>query len=215
MKIFLGFLIFFLTFGGLVLLFAATGLFYSATVVLSILMSVALAVYILPYISLNNEIKSSRLFYFVAAIALAVSLATCYFATPTVFGGRDQGSIAAAAIELCQNHNFTVVSPVAHDLFDKYGAGRALNFPGFDYTGNGNLISRFPVGFTSYLAAYYNLFGLKGIQYAKFIPLFLFLVIFWRILREFFDSKVSFLGLLIAASFFTFFLLSKFTLTEI
>ncbi|MDD3486849.1 MAG: hypothetical protein PHF35_00500 [Candidatus Moranbacteria bacterium] len=147
-------------------------------------------------------------------ISLLVSLATCRFATPNVFGGRDQGSIATAAIYLSENHQLTVDLPVAHDLFQKYGPGKALNFPGFDYQKDGTLVSRFPVGYTSYLAAYYDLFGLKGLQYANLLPLFLFLVVFWLILDQFFDASVSFFGFLLAASFFPFLWFAKFSLTE-
>jgi len=210
MKIFLRILVFFLTFSWLVLLFSAIGLFYTGTIVLSIIVSLALALRLslgkFPGLSLSKSI---------IIISILVSFATCYFATPTVFGGRDQGSIATAAISLSKNHSLKIQSPIAHDLFQKYGPGKALNFPGFDYEKNGSLVSRFPVGWTAYLAAAYNLAGLKGIQYANFIPLFLFLIIFWLILAEFFDKKISFLGFLLAATFFPFLWFAKYSLTEI
>jgi hypothetical protein len=206
--------VFFLACGWLVLLLAATGLFYFGAVVLSIIVSAILAWLILPRISQNIDLKTDKIFYLVILISLLVSLAACHFATPTVFGGRDQGSIGTAAIYLSQNHNLKVNLPVAHDLFQKYGPGKALNFPGFDYAKDGRLFSRFPLGFTSYLAASYNLFGLKGIQYANFVPLFFFLVLNWLILKEFFDDKVSMLGFLLAASFFPFLWFAKYALTE-
>jgi hypothetical protein len=214
MKIFIGFLVFFLAFGWLVLLLAATGLFYFATVVLSILASAVLSWRILPEISQNMDAKTGKIFWLVILISLAISLAACHFATPTVFGGRDQGSIGTAAIYLTQNHNLKIDLPIAHDLFQKYGAGKALNFPGFDFAKDGRLFSRFPLGFTAYLASAYDLFGLKGIQYANFIFLFFFLVIFWLILKEFFDEKVSLLGFLLAATFFPFLWFAKYALTE-
>jgi hypothetical protein len=214
MKVFLGFLVFFLSFGWLVLLLAASGLFYFPAVVLSILASVVLTWQILPNISQDINKKTGKMFIFAAIFSLFVSLANCHFATPTVFGGRDQGSIGTAAISLSQNHNLKVDLPVAHDLFQKYGSGKALNFPGFDYAKDGSLFSRFPLGFTAYLASAYDLAGLKGIQYANFVPLFFFLIIFWLILKEFFDQKVSFLGFLLAATFFPFLWFAKYTLTE-
>ncbi len=229
MKLFLGVLIFFLVFGWLVLFFSVVGLFYTGIVILSILISFISALLFSCKIPFNPPFLKGEIsaqlspfykggvggrFFFVILISFAVSFTTCYFAAPTVFGGRDQGSIAAAAIELSKNHNLKINNPVAQDLFQKYGPGRALNFPGFDYTKNGNLISRFPLGYTSYLASAYDLFGLKGIQYANFIPLFLFLIIFWLILKEFFNDKISLLGFLIAASFFPFLWFAKYTLTE-
>jgi len=214
MKIFLGILIFFLAFGWLVLLLAATGLFYTATVVLSII----IGLFVFLRFSLKNSVSAEnpgKTFFPVIFVALVVSFFTCHFATPTVFGGRDQGAIATAAIELSQNHSLKIENQAAHDLFQKYGLGRALNFPGFDYTKNGDLISRFPIGYTAFLASYFDLFGLKGIQYANFVPLFLFLVIFWLILRQFFDEKIAFLGYLAAATFFPFQWFAKYALTEI
>ena len=163
--------------------------------------------------SVRND-KNSKLFYFIVLISLLASFATCYFATPTIFGGRDQGSIGTSAIYLSQNHSLKISSPIAKDLFKKYGPGKALNFPGFDYAKDGSLFSRFPAGYTVYLASAYTLFGLKGIQYANFIPLFFFLIIFWLILKEVFDEKISFLGFLLAATFFPFLWFAKYALTE-
>ena len=214
MKVFLGVLVFFLAFGWLVLLLAATGLFYFGAVILSIIASAILAWLFLPRISQNIDLKTGKIFYLVILISLLASLAVCHFATPTVFGGRDQGSIGTAAIYLAQNHDLKVNLPIAHDLFQKYGPGKALNFPGFDYAKDGSLFSRFPVGFTAYLAGAYDLFGLKGIQYANFVPLFFFLVVFWLILKEFFDDKVSMLGFFLAATFFPFLWFTKYALTE-
>jgi len=214
MKTFLGALLFFLAFGWLVLLLAAIGLLYFAAVVLSILAAIVLTWLFLPSISQNIDKKTGKTFWLVILISLFASLAACYFATPTVFGGRDQGSIGTAAIYLSQNHSLEIDIPVAHDLFQKYGPGKSLNFPGFDYASDGSLFSRFPPGFTAYLAGTYELFGLKGIQYANFVPLFFFLAIFWLILKEFFDEKISFLGFLLAGTFFPFLWFSKYALTE-
>lgn len=214
MKIFLGILIFFLAFGWLALLFSAFGLLYAGTIALSILASLVLTFLYFPKISQNIDLKAGKVFYPVVLISLLASFATCYFATPTVFGGRDQGSIGTSAIYLSQNHSLKIQNPIAQDLFKKYGAGKALNFPGFDYAKDGSLFSRFPAGYTAYLASAYNLFGLKGIQYANFIPLFLFLVLSWLILKEVFDEKITFLGFLLTATFFPFLWFAKYALTE-
>lgn len=148
-------------------------------------------------------------------MAFAASFATCYFSTPTVFGGRDQGAIATAAINLAKYKSFTFSAPASTDLFQKYGPGKALNYPGFDYTKEGKLITRFPKTYIAYLAAFYAVLGLKGLQYANFIPLALFLILFWLTLRRFFPEKISFIGFLLAATFFPFLWFAKYTLTEI
>lgn len=215
MKIFLGILVFFLTFGWLVTLVSAVGLFYTGTALVSIIVSLLLTMLFLPKISQNNTLRSDKLFYLVIVISFLISFFVCHFATPTVFGGRDQGSIATAAISLSKDHSLIIQNPLAQDLIKKYGPGKALNFPGFDYSRNGTLISRFPAGYTAYLASAYNLADLKGIQYANFIPLFLFLIIFWLILKVFFDKKITLLGFLLAATFFPFLWFAKYTLTEI
>ena len=151
----------------------------------------------------------------VIIISLITSLTACYFAAPTVFGGRDQGAIAIAAINLTKFKSFTFSTPVSKDLFQKYGSGKALNFPGFDYTKDGRLASRFPKAYIVYLAGCYSLFGLKGIQFVNFVPLFLFFTLFWLTLRQFFPEKISFLGFLTATTFFPFLWFAKYTLTEI
>jgi len=159
--------------------------------------------------------KKTLLSTVVIIISLAASFATCYFATPTVFGGRDQGAIATAMIDLVKYKSFSFSTPISHDLFQKYGPGKALNYPGFDYTRDGQLTSRFPKAYITYLAFFYRLFGLPGIQYANFVPLFLFLFLFWLTLRHFFSDSISFLGFLLAVTFFPFLWFAKFSLTEI
>lgn len=157
----------------------------------------------------------NKIFFAVIILSLLVSFATCYFTTPTVFGGRDQGAIATAAIDLAKFKSFTFSTPISHSLFSRYGAGKALNYPGFDYTKGGKLISRFPKAYIVYLAIFYGLFGLAGIQYANFIPLVLFLILFWLSLRYFFPETLAFFGFLTALTFFPFLWFAKYTLTEI
>jgi len=164
---------------------------------------------IIKYKLQNTEI------FFVLFLSFFISFITCYFATPTIFGGRDQGSIATAAIELVKNKSFSFSAPLSEDLFQKYGPGKALNYPGFNYTREGELITRFPKAYIAYLAIFYAILGLKGLQYANFLPLGLFLFLFWLTLRRFFSEKISFLGFLVAATFFPFLWFAKYTLTEI
>jgi hypothetical protein len=213
-KTFLALVLFFLVFGWLALFLAAMRVFYFETAALSIVASAIFALFTGKFLHIDDKENSRLLWLIVPVIALAVSFITCYFATPTIFGGRDQGAISTAAIYLSQNHQMKFATPVSQDLFQKYGPGKALNYPGFDYTKDGKLLSRFPVGYTSYLASAYNLFGLKGIQFANAIPLFLFLVLFWLTLSEFFSKNISFFGFLLAASFFPFLWFAKYTLTE-
>jgi hypothetical protein len=212
--IFFRIIVFFLALGWLVLLLSAIGILYRETVLLSIIIGLSISLYIKQNKRIGGAKHFGKTSIIVFLIALGTSFSTCYYAAPTVFGGRDQGSIATAAIYFSENHGRKIENPIAQNLFQKYGPGKALNYPGFDYEKDGKLVSRFPIGYTAYLASVYSFFGLEGIQYANLIPLLLFLFFFWLTLHEFFSEKVSFLGFLLAATFFPFLWFAKYTLTE-
>ena len=85
-----------------------------------------------------------------AAIA-ALGILLSIYTTPTIFGGRDEGSFANAAILLAQNHSLSDSSTVVQEFFEVYGPGKALNFPGFFYSTSGALKSQFLPGYTSWI----------------------------------------------------------------
>jgi len=95
-----------------------------------------------------------------ALFALVIMLRT----EPSVFSGRDQGSIALAAWNLAEYHELAFRTPAGDAFFNIYGPGRALNFPGFTYTEAGALITQFPIGYTSYLALFVSWFGIYGLS---------------------------------------------------
>lgn len=86
---------------------------------------------------------------------------------PTVLTGRDQGSIATAAILLADHGTLTHHTPASDAFFGFYGPGKALNFPGFFYAEDGALVSQFPLPYTVWLASGYIMAGLGGLVAAN------------------------------------------------
>ncbi len=152
----------------------------------------------------------------IVAILASVALASLvgYLTEPTVFSGRDQGSISTAAIELA-NHRNTAFSTKASDaFFGIYGAGQALDFPGFFYRTDGRLTTQFPLGSIAWLGGFFSLFGLAGLNVANGILLALSLLSIFFLIRYFQGDAFAFLGLGLAGTSFLPTWFAKFTLSE-
>lgn len=156
---------------------------------------------------------SRELAIFSSAILVFVILAS-FFATPTIFSGRDQGSISEASIRLSQNHKLEFSTPASSEFFKIYGGGKALNFPGFYYAPAGQLTTQFPLAYISWLAVFYSFFGLAGLVIANAILLFIFLISFYLLARNFVKKKLAYILLVLAATSFPVFWFFKFTLSE-
>ncbi|TAK96915.1 hypothetical protein EPO05_00615 [Patescibacteria group bacterium] len=146
--------------------------------------------------------------------AMLLSLLIGYYSVPTIFTGRDQGSIAEAAIRLAENHRLEFSAPLGDQLFKIYGPGRALNFPGFYYTPEGQLITQFPLPYIAWLALFYTLFGLSGFAVANGILVTIFVVAFTLLFRLLSSGQKAQLFLLFVLSSFPLMWFAKFTLTE-
>lgn len=158
--------------------------------------------------------KISREF---AAVSLAILIfvgSASFFATPTIFSGRDQGSFSEAAIRLSQNHRLEFSTPASQEFFKIYGPGKALNFPGFHYTPEGQLATQFPLVYISWLAIFYSFFGLAGFIIANAVLLFIFLSSLYLLSRHLMKEKFSYALLVLAATSFPIFWFFKFTLSE-
>ncbi len=119
----------------------------------------------------------------VAVFVIVVTLWTL-FSTPTVFTGRDQGSLANAAIMLADTHALTTHTPVSDAFFRYYGDGKALNFPGFFYTHDGALMTQFPIPYIAWIAVFYSVFGLFGFTIANGVLFLLFGLSFTLLLKD-------------------------------
>jgi len=149
-----------------------------------------------------------------STIFLLIVILFSFFSTPTVFSGRDQGAISEAAIRLSQNHTFEFSTPVSTEFFKIYGPGRALNFPGFYYTDQGDLTTQFPLVYIVWLALFYSLFGISGFIVANAILLCIFFFSFYLLIRLFLNAQSAIPTFLFTATAFIFMWFSKFTLSE-
>ena len=143
-------------------------------------------------------------------------------ATPTIFGGRDEGSYSATAILLTQQHQLEFSNQLINQFFKIYGPGKALNFPGFDYNSRGQLVSQFLPGYPAWLAVWYSWGGLTGLKLANLLPFVTFLFSLFLIASRLtalrspsLRSFSSWVVLLVLASAFPLIFFIKFSLSEI
>lgn len=134
--------------------------------------------------------------------------------TPSVFTGRDQGSIAEAAWRLVENHELYWSNDASRAFFDIYGPGTALNFPGFAYTEAGSLITQFPLGYTAWLAGFVGWLGLAGYPVANTLLFLLAAWTFFELTHLFARNTTALVGtLLFSLSFLPIWML-HYTLSE-
>ncbi|MCX6765914.1 MAG: hypothetical protein NT136_03060 [Candidatus Moranbacteria bacterium] len=246
-RIFIIFALFWVFLGWLGFILALAGFFYIGLIIAYFILAIPVSVYYFvkkPGFRMPKEIVGVSLFIFMAVTIFS------FFATPTIFSGRDQGAISEAAVRLAQNHRLEFSTPASSEFFKIYPApkykfancinnwnkdrgnknfleskiasiwcgasasGKALNFPGFYYTPNGNLVTQFPFPYISWLAIFYSLFGLIGLIVANAVLLFLFLLSFYILARLFSDKSPSLLLLLLTFTSFSFSWFFKFTLSE-
>lgn len=149
---------------------------------------------------------------FVASILLAASL--MYVAEPTVFSGRDQGSLSEAAFELSKNGKVSFETSASGALAAIYGAGQALHFPGFYYRQDGALTTQFPLGYISWLGAFTAMFGIDGFRVSNGILLALSLLSMFFLVRIFAGGRYGAIAFLLMAASFLPLWFAKSTLTE-
>lgn len=166
----------------------------------------------LALFTLSQQHDRTRLIV-LAALTLFAALIVLR-AEPSVFTGRDQGSIALAAWELAQGHELAFKSPTGETFFAIYGPGRALNFPGFSYTDTGALITQFPLGYIAYLALFTQWFGLSGLLVANAVLFILSGWTFFELLSLFVSRRNALLGITLFATSFLPLWLAQLALTE-
>ncbi|MEA2006875.1 MAG: hypothetical protein U9O20_01810 [Patescibacteria group bacterium] len=197
------------------LVFALIGLFFTVSILLWFFATLGLITFMLKRKIILIEKISRKEIILLSALCL-FALLLSFFTTPTIFGGRDEGSFSSAAIMLSQNGSLEYSSALEKEFFDIYGPGKALNFPGFMYTQKGQLCSQFLPGYISWVGLWHNLFGLTGLKIANFFPFIIFLFSFFLVLKHFVTKKkYAFIGTLLLATTFPMVVFFKFTLTEI
>ncbi|HAV11434.1 MAG TPA: hypothetical protein DCX32_02720 [Candidatus Moranbacteria bacterium] len=209
---FVDFSLFWVIFGWLALVLTLLDFFY-AWIFFSFFAAGA-AYFLWTVAAKKRKLKLSRNFILVNVALAAFVAILSFFTTPTVFTGTDQGSISNAPILLSENHQLRFSMPVIEEFFGVYGPGKALNFPGFHYTAQGELTTQFPLGYISWLGAFHSMFGLSGLVVANSVALFLFFLSFYMVGRKMLKRRYALLMMLFALTSFSFAWFSKFTLSE-
>lgn len=112
-----------------------------------------------------------------------------WFSSPTVFGGRDEGSYSNSAILLVEKGKLSTSSTLIKEFEKIYKEGKALNFPGFYYEKSGQLKSQFLPAYPVWLAIFYQFFGLKGLKFANLFPFVIFIFSIFSLFRIFLFQK--------------------------
>lgn len=197
------------------LFLAITGIFHLWLLVCWLVLIIGMSIIFFKKKLLLLE-KMNRVDVYVLATIVVAGIALSFFTTPTIFGGRDEGSLATAGILLSKDHSLEHSAPVVNEFFKIYGQGKALNFPGFYYTTDGSLRSQFLPGLPSWIGIFTGLFGIQGLKLINFLPFVTFLFSFYLIAKNFSNSKFSpLLGTFFLASTLPLTLFFKFTLSEI
>ena len=254
-KIFNIFLFFWLALGWFVFILTLAGVFYWWILAGFVALIIALG----ARFFLELLFKISRTFLIANLFLLAIVVIFSIYISPTVFSGRDQGSISEAAIRLSQNNQLEFSTSVSEDFFEinstprkkmsaclternivqdnavslkekiekfychVFSSGKALNFPGFFYTPNGNLVTQFPLVYISWLSFFYSFLGLTGFIIANAILFYIFLLsmflLSYKLAKGSGGNKnkslyIPIATLLITITSFSFAWFLKFTLTE-
>lgn len=200
----------FVAFGWYVLLLTLSSVFVFPLILLGLILIGSLILFIAWKFLRQSELDRRLAF----GAALLAALFVGFISEPTIFSGRDQGSIAEAAYRLAQNTELAFSTPGSDSFFQIYGEGTALNFPGFAYTKEGYLLTQFPLGYTAWLGSFVSLFGLSGFALGNGILYFLSLFFFYQILRLFVHPYYAWAGLLLFGTSFLPNWFAKITLTE-
>ncbi|KKP79657.1 MAG: hypothetical protein A2271_03210 [Candidatus Moranbacteria bacterium RIFOXYA12_FULL_35_19] len=194
------------------LILALLGIFYSAILWVYIFSASLFLIYLIWKNFRQIKIAKNEIFFL--ALTLTLIAVFSFFSSPTIFSGRDQGSLSESAVQLTKNHKLQFSFPAEEEFFRLYGPGQALNFPGFSYTQTGQLITHFPLGYIVWLALFFSFFGLSGMIIANGFSFFIFSCAFYLLAKRFLSPFSAFLAWLLSATVFTSFWFFKFTLSE-
>ena len=202
----------FVALGWIGVILALTGVFYNWLVYSAAILIFA-AIILISFRTIY-KIKIAKSTQWIMIIILVAVLIFSYYSSPTVFSGRDQGTLSNSAIQLMQNHNLYFSSPAVGEFFSIYGPGKALNFPGYYYTQSGELVSQFPPGYISWLAIYYTIFGLTGFVIANGVTFFFFLMSLYFLGKKYLKNSSALALIILVITSFIFSWFFKFTLSE-
>ncbi len=200
----------FVVYGWFALTLTLGSLFLFPLIAVGFVLSLGLALLILYRLAKRSHWSLLILLGVILFATLTVTLSS----EPTLFSGRDQGSIAEAAYRLAAETRLPFSSPASEAFFAIYGEGTALNFPGFAYTKEGTLITQFPLAYTAWLGSFISLFGVTGYAIGNAVLLFLSFFFLYQLIRLFADQFYAWAGLLLALFSFLPNWFAKSTLSE-
>ena len=199
------------------LILALFGLFHLWILIVFLLLQIAAFIFVY-----NKMIKVRRLRlieYWVIIILFFIGVFLSLNTNPTIFGGRDEGSLMTAGIYLAEDHSLFHRSSVISEFGYIYGGeGKALNFPGFYYESPNAVRTQFLPGFPVWIAVIYSFFGFTALKFVNLIPFIIFGFTFFKIIELIFKNKNKNLALtavLLLISFTPIIIFYKFALTEI
>lgn len=115
----------------------------------------------LPRYSATSAVRSAAVLS-VLFVSILTLVALVLPSTSGWAGGRDQGSYLATAYTLAHTGTLSHSDSLTADLGGIYGAGRALQYPGFSYNALGGITTAFPLGYSMYLAPWVQMGELFG-----------------------------------------------------
>ncbi len=207
------------------LLFVDTALFFLAMAFLGVFYLLISIAYFIILIGLTSFVikkkyvqisRWEKIDCWVFGTLFVLGIIFSIFTTPTIFGGRDEGSLSTAGILLSKNHSLKYTDSSVQEFFNIYGYGKALNFPGFYYEKNGELRTQFLPALPAWFAGCYQFFGLTGIRFANLIPFLVFIFSFYLVSKRFIKNKEwAIASTVFLVTTFPIFIFFKFTLSEI
>lgn len=197
-------------FGIFLSLSAVAGFFFRPVVTVAAILIGVASLFLVGKRLLRETLATRAVFALATAVAVPLLVGT----EPFLFSGRDQGSIAEAAIELAENAGLRFSYPVTETFFGIYGPGKALNFPGFHYTSAGDLITQFPVGTVATYGAAVSIGGAEGLVVLNGLLLVISLFGIFLVARELADERLAVLATVVASVSFLPLWSARLTLSE-
>jgi hypothetical protein len=191
-------------------LLSLSGMFFYPLVAVGLSLLAAFAVFVL----IRRLLVSPMTERLLIAVFFVLAVAVMSQSEPSIYTGRDQGTLAMAAELLATHGSFLASAPVIDTFFDLHEPGPAQNFPGFAYTKEGTLVPQFPLAYPALLGGFILLLGLPGIAVANGLLFFAALFIFYELLALFTRQSVAFGGTTLFALSFLPLWFSKLTLSE-
>lgn len=184
-----------------------TGLFYKGLLIFGIV----LIAYILLRTRKKYNIfeKPSNVDIISTIFVIAFAIFNCVFAHDTFYGGRDQGLYSTYSIYLANIHTLDFNSPI-NALIPEF-----LTPGAYFIHSNSTIIPHFHLGYISWLATNYGLFGLTGIKFSNFIPLLILLISIYLIGKNIINGPVGFVAILTFATTFPMLWFTRQTVSEI